>query len=328
MIFGGWAAIVVEDDMDVTNTALTPDPETELKLSELSFPADIDEHIRVLSGSTGLVSAEPVYERDSETRDVIITPAEMEDDLHILMLDEDSGAVESVVHFVGGWHDMTGVMVTAIDLDSGDTGEFDPDTSTKEIAGGGDDDVVIGGEARDNVTGGSTSHDLLIGGDGDDSLKGNAGDDTLFGMDGEDTLKGDADEDEIYGGEGDDTLEGGTEDDTLSGGPGADDIDGGGDTDLLLEVANIHAVLETDGSHDGTFGHVVDGFGFQLDTLTSIEEAFISGGDDDNSFDASDFTGKTTLIGFGGDDTLLGGEDENLLDGGGGDDLIEGGAED
>ena len=86
MIFGGWAAIVVEDDMDVTNTALTPDPETELKLSELSFPADIDEHIRVLSGSTGLVSAELVYEKDSETRDVVITPAEMEDDLHILML--------------------------------------------------------------------------------------------------------------------------------------------------------------------------------------------------------------------------------------------------
>ncbi len=114
LLFGGYVALLVDDDLDVVIDVLTPDPDTDLALSEINIPTDIGEYIRVDS-----LGAHLVYTRDSASRDLVITEQEKADDLHILFLDAVSHAVEAALQFVGGYNGLTGVMATTVQPNDG-----------------------------------------------------------------------------------------------------------------------------------------------------------------------------------------------------------------
>lgn len=80
-----------------------------------------------------------------------------------------------------------------------DVGDSDPQT----IAGGGGDDILLGGSI--DVTSGSDA-DILNGGAGNDHLNGGHGNDVLNGGAGDDLLKGRFGDDMLTGGDGSDTL--------------------------------------------------------------------------------------------------------------------------
>ena len=121
----------------------------------------------------------------------------------------------------------------------------------------------------------------LTGGIGNNSLDASgfsAGDVTLNGGDGLDTL---------LGGKGNDWLTGGLGNDSLNGGDGIDTVVESGDINFILANAQL--------------------IGNGTDSLTSIEQAQLTGGASNNLLDASTFTGNTTLNGGAGIDTLKGG---------------------
>ena len=100
-------------------------------------------------------------------------------------------------------------------------------TTTPPIApalmdGGGNDDVIYGSEAADNIRGGERL----------------SGDDKLYGAGGNDKILGDGNDDELYGQLGDDELLGGDGFDLLDGGPGTDVCDGG---DLVDTAPRLRA---------------------------------------------------------------------------------------
>jgi len=228
------------------------------------------------------------------------------------------------------------------------------------LNGRGGRDQVFGGDGNDRLLGGGSS-DLLVGGNGRDTILGNSGIDTISGGEGNDrivggnqrtvlreegfsgditvssngqaatisglgndNLKGTFTELELIGGDGPNkidasgfdfaiTLQGGGGDDTLIGGSQSDSLDGGDGTDQIQQTVDLEQIL-TD--------TLVTGRG--ADTLSSIEEAVLIGGDLGTNIDASGFSGATTLIGNGGGDTLIGGSNDDVLSGGDGDDKLFG----
>ena len=107
----------------------------------------------------------------------------------------------------------------------------------------------------------------------------------------------------LTGGGGADVLLGNVLDNTFTGGPGNDIIDGRAGTDRIREVRNANFVL-TDTS-------LV--IGSETDTLTSIEEAELTGGAGANSFEVSGWTRKAWLNGAGGVDTVLSTNNSNFV---------------
>ncbi len=133
------------------------------------------------------------------------------------------------------------------------------------------------------------------------------------------------------GGAGNDTLRGSPNNDTLIGGAGTDTLDGRAGTDTLSELRDA----------DFTLGNTylltvpVNGTA-ELDTLSNIEQARLTGGASANVLNASAFTlGSVTLIGGAGNDVLYGGSGNDFLygdyndgryHGDGGQDTLYGGA--
>jgi Ca2+-binding RTX toxin-like protein len=145
------------------------------------------------------------------------------------------------------------------------------------------------------LTGGSTAN-LLVATTftrGSVVLNGGGGNDTLSGTSGDDTLNGGSDDDVLLGGSGDDILNGDT------------------GSDQIRQTVNSHQVL---------VDTLVTGEG--SDTLSSIEEAQLTGGANPNSLDASGFSGSVTLTGLDGNDTLYGAAGDDVLDGGLGTDQV------
>ena len=174
------------------------------------------------------------------------------------------------------------------------------------LSGAGGHDTLRGGPGADRMFGGS-GRDVIQGGEGNDVLRGQGGNlDSLVGGPGNDKLSG---------GIGGDILEGGLGDDWLRGESGNDTISGGAGTDQLYEKGNVDLLL-SDSSMTGGLGNNV---------LSSIETAYFKGGNSANTFDASNFSGNTTLIGSGGDDKLTGGIADDLLIGKSGNDTVSGG---
>ena len=163
------------------------------------------------------------------------------------------------------------------------------------LTGGAGNDTIIGSLAGDLITGASGS-DVIDAGAGNDSIYGGAGNDSIVGGIGNDSMRGNAGNDSLTGGLGDDTIDG---------------TDG---TDILIEVGDVNFTL-TDASLTG-LGN---------DTLSLIEQAFLTGGGLANIMDASGFTGSTTLTGGSGDDSLTGGSGADVLVGGVGNDSLSGG---
>jgi Ca2+-binding RTX toxin-like protein len=175
------------------------------------------------------------------------------------------------------------------------------------LSGGGWYDRIFGGSGRDLITGGTSVIDPGPGTYTYDVLRGQGGNyDTLIGGDGNDKLNG---------GIGHDSLVGGGGDDVLTGESGNDTIDGGEGIDRLYERGNVDLTL-TDTGLTGGLGN---------DAVSSIETAYLKGGNGDNLLDASAFSGDVTLIGVGGADTLRGGSGNDMLNGRSGADSITGG---
>ena len=108
----------------------------------------------------------------------------------------------------------------------------------------------------------------------------------------------------LDGAAGNDTLLGGSQDDVLIGSEGIDQVQQSSDTDQALSDAQL--------TGQGT------------DSLDSIEEAQLSGGDGDNLLDATAFdAGPVTLLGQSGTDTLRGSTSDDFLSGGSGFDQVD-----
>ncbi len=163
------------------------------------------------------------------------------------------------------------------------------------------------------------------------TVNGGAGNDTIIGGAWTDLLNGDAGADSIIAGGGRDTVSGGAGDDTL---------DGGASIDLLMEVGDASFTLTS---------ATLNGLG--NDQLTGFEAANLTGGNSDNTIDASaagfpvginggmgadtllgsNFadtlnagTGNDALFGYGGRDLLMGGAGNDVLDGGSSEDTLDG----
>ncbi|WP_316346829.1 DUF4347 domain-containing protein [Desulfuromonas acetoxidans] len=235
--------------------------------------------------------------------------------------DEITGSDEANIIITGAGDDTIygGGGADTIDAGAGD-----------DILGGGDGvDILIGGEGTDlldeqldatsmvltdtsltTVVGGVTTTDtltdieqaMLTGGDSVNTLDASAF--TLGSV-------------ALYGEGGDDTLIGSVSDDYLSGGEGSDAISGNGGIDTLIEARDADMVL-TDSALT---------IGAEVDSLSGITHAELTGGDSANVIDASTFTaGNVTLDGGAGDDILYGGSGDDLLTGGAGIDELYGNA--
>lgn len=219
-------------------------------------------------------------------------------------------------------------------------GSTGPDTING--LGGNDTICALGGD--DTVTGG-TGYDLIDAGEGFDTLVEagasfsltdtsltrtdvgvGTGTDVLAGIE-QAALTGSTINDTLNasgfsgavtldGLAGNDSLTGGSGNDTLTGGPGADRIVGGLGTDTIVESRDANMTLTNTQLTIGADGS---------DTLTSIEQALLTGGPAANNLNASSFFGQAALYGADGNDTLTGGPGNDTLYGGDGDDTLYGG---
>jgi Ca2+-binding RTX toxin-like protein len=223
------------------------------------------------------------------------------------------------------------------------------------LFGAGGDDVLRGGSQDDNLNGGS-GDDQLFGNDGDDTLTGSFGNDTVAGGLGTDTftegfssstnktfsvsdtaavftdngvtlgtdsLSGMnravvtmlAGNNDIFLGNfsGPVTVTGGSGNDRVAGGRSSDVLDGGAGFDTIRLITAGDATL--------TNSQLV---GEGTDALASFEAAELEGGAAAQTFDATAFTGRTTMRGGSGNDILKGGSNADSLFGDAGNDLLEG----
>ena len=186
---------------------------------------------------------------------------------------------------------------------------------TVQLNGGAGNDILHGGQGDDS----------LFGEDGNDTIEGNQGSDTILGGDGADSLLGGSGGDLLDGGAGDDRLFGqGSSHDTLIGGPGNDHLNGdnelGGNTG-----SSDFAAATADGDMTVQDGQLTAA-GLGTDILVNIDRVRLTGGDGDNTLDATAFSGIAYLIGGPGQDMLLGGAGNDRLYGQLGDDSMVGGA--
>ena len=209
------------------------------------------------------------------------------------------------------------------------------------LAGGDDNDTLLGSEGRDTIQGN----------DGDDTLSGFGDRDNLNGGDGNDTLNGGPDNDKLVGGTGDDELNGDAGNDSLAGGPGSDQLSGGvgrdgatiGGTDeadsmvVTWDVTLLQAYVTT-----GPLGPAAAAV--EIDTIVDIDNITLSGKDGDDVIDAramdanvratlgllnvtlSGGDGGDEIHGTAGVDSINGGDGDDMLFGYDGNDKINGGA--
>ena len=227
---------------------------------------------------------------------------------------------------------------------------------------GGDNSFTIGDLTGTPITGilfsGGAGNDTLAGlangvatavpitasgGDGNDTLTGGTGADTLNGDAGNDTLEGHRGNDTLNGGDGDDLI-------IWRNGDGTDTVDGGAGTDtqqlIMSDAAGDVGTLTAAGANavfartnlvpfQVTMANVerVDFQGqggddtFTVGSLagTTITAILFSGGDGNDTLDASAAAIGITASGGAGNDTLTGGTANDRLNGGPGADKLNGG---
>lgn len=122
-----------------------------------------------------------------------------------------------------------------------DDGETEPtvEDTTLDFSGTDFDQVIVGTDGDDKLTGGSKA-DYIEGGAGNDTLRGQGGDDVLIAGDGNDQLYGGNGNDILVGGGGTNLLDGGNGNDLLISGSGVDVMTGGrgSDTFMFRSIAN------------------------------------------------------------------------------------------
>ena len=216
-------------------------------------------------------------------------------------------------------------------------GSFAPGTGVQDrLLGNSRDNVIWGREGNDVLDGGTSGYDTLMEtragnwqlsgstlanpgiGEVDSFVAGTFDEITLTGDDQPNVLDASSFSGvvRLEGAGGDDTLIGGSGTNYLSGGEGNDTLDGSRGMDVLTEERDADMRLSD--------AQLI--IGAEMDTILGvIEEANLTGGDSDNTLDASRFTGVARLHGRGGADLLIGGIGNDLLEGGSGDDILAGG---
>ncbi len=170
------------------------------------------------------------------------------------------------------------------------------------------------------ITGVGNFNTQFFGGDGADLARGGAGVDFFDGGAGNDSLLGNAGSDFLAGGADNDSLDGGDGDDQISGGQGNDALIGGG-TSALPGNDSLAEVV------DGTLTLTATGMtGLGTDTVSGFERATLTGGNGDDTINASTFTGIVILMGGSGNDMLFGGLGADTIRGGEGNDTLVGNA--
>ena len=154
------------------------------------------------------------------------------------------------------------------------------------VSGDGDNDVLRGTRADDNLNGGG-GRDTLFGRAGDDYLNGGSGRDALYGGSGDDYLDGGRDNDRLFGNSGTDHLYGGSGSDELTGGSGHDHLFGGSGNDrAFFNVSN-------DGSDAVNLGSGSDIVSVSAATARQIRLTFTSAEvGNGNAADASTLTNQ------------------------------------
>ena len=185
--------------------------------------------------------------------------------------------------------------------------------------GAGGNTIDARGYTGNPTLDGAGGADTIFGGTGANLLLGNAGNDSLVGNINNDVLMGGNDTDILLGGDGNDNLDGGAgNNDRITGGNGLDVLNGGaGIGDWLIESSNAAQITLTKTT--------LSGITSDIDTVTGFEGAMLTGGDGDNTINASEFLGMTNLTGGGGSDILLAGSGAATLNGGTGNDTLTGG---
>ena len=165
------------------------------------------------------------------------------------------------------------------------------------------------------VEGRNESNDIVVGSINSVILSGSMGDNVFdaSAFSGAVKLYGVAGDNTLLGGSGDDLIEGGIGIDRVSGGLGDDTIDAGFGTDTLVEAGDYDFTLSN------TQLLTIDGPDTYQDTISGIERAELTGGDSENTIDASDFSGVNgsvylkDLIAGGTPDFVFGPEFSILL---------------
>ncbi|PBJ02236.1 peroxidase family protein [Pseudomonas sp. ACN5] len=187
-----------------------------------------------------------------------------------------------------------------------------PDTNYLQYTG--EDHVVLGGTAGndilvsgdgDDTLWGDAGNDRLEGGYGNDEIEGGDGDDIITDMGGDDVIHGGAGNDVIHGGNGINIILGGAGNDFIVTGEDFSEVFGGAGDDFMLGSRLNGQMMGGDGddwievgTQDGSPG---DNFAGNL-PLALLEE--LTGGNDVFSGDG----GFDEMIGEGGDDIFIGSE--------------------
>ncbi|MFI8747805.1 peroxidase family protein, partial [Pseudomonas sp. NPDC077186] len=191
-----------------------------------------------------------------------------------------------------------------------------PGGDTNYLRYTGDEHVVLGGTAGDDVMisslgddtlWGDGGNDRLEGGDGNDVIEGGAGDDIITDKGGDDVLKGGDGNDVIHGGNGFNLILGGHGNDFIITGEDVSEVFAGTGNDFILGAkGNLQtAGNEGDdwieiGTQDGAPGDNLEPF--STDTVNG-HDVFIGG------------PGFDEVIGEGGDDIMVGSEGADHFDG-------------
>ena len=181
----------------------------------------------------------------------------------------------------------------------------------------GDDHVVLGGTAGDDIMIASIGDDTLWGDGGNDRLEGGYGNDIIEGGDGDDiitdsggddVLKGNEGNDVIHGGNGLNLIIGGTGNDFIITGEDVSEMFGGDGNDFILGAQMNLPTFGNEGDDWIEIGTQDGAARRQLRPVrrTAIigHDVFIAGG----GFDEAD--------GEGGDDIFVGSDGEDHFDGG------------
>ena len=233
--------------------------------------------------------------------------------------------------------------------------------SIEHVAMGGGNDIVIGSNASNWLSGGGgydilvggVGNDTLVAGDGNDTLMGDAGIDRLFGGLGNDRMEGGDSGDIMRGGNGNDALFGNGGNDTLKGEGGSDRLFGGLGDDRLVGRGNADTLQGGDGDdilfggagHDSIDGgngfdrvsYYFSSAGVNVDLGTGLGSGGTATGDTFSHIEAAigtfqygdTITGRdgvdVSFNGAGGDDSLTGLNGNDSLFGYDGNDTLLGG---
>ncbi len=176
--------------------------------------------------------------------------------------------------------EVNGSWYITFSYNEGGRDQVDMTADSTDLVGGSATLTITDGAVSENVFTDSIEQVNLTGGDYDDHMDASAytGIAILTGGEGSDTL---------IGGSGNDTLSGDEGNDVLSGNAGEDSLDGGTGLDLLEESRDVdftltNTTLTSDGDNLNSA---------EVDQLTGLEWAYLTGGDSDNTIDTSAFTG-------------------------------------